>query len=144
MYHDRALALKVTLCLLALFGSAGAARRWLSAPPAAAPAARPEGRQAADEEPAGPESEVVTLLPEGFEPAEITRPRGEFLLVVHNRSGLDEVTWRLEREAGSRLREVRLGEGRLRSGSFEDLTPGTYLLSADGHPEWVCRVTITP
>ncbi len=144
MYRDRALALKVTLCLLALFGSAGATYRWLSPPPAIAPAARPEERQAADEEPAGPESEVVTLLPEGFEPAEITRPRGEFLLVAHNRSGLDEVTWRLEREAGATLREVRLGGGRLRSGTFENLPPGTYLLSVDGHPEWVCRLTITP
>src|SRR6266508_4488481 len=36
------------------------------------------------------ESELITITPRGFEPKEITRPTGEFLLVINNRSGLEE------------------------------------------------------
>jgi len=41
------------------------------------------------------QAELVTILPTGFEPGQITRPRGRFLLLVQNRSGLQEVQLRL-------------------------------------------------
>jgi hypothetical protein len=89
------------------------------------------------------EAEIATILPTGFEPAAITRPQGEFLLVINNRSGLEEITWRLDLEIGGKLREVKVGDGKLRSGNFEDLPPGRYVLSEANHPEWICRITIT-
>ena len=89
------------------------------------------------------EAEIVTIRPTGFEPAAITRPQGEFLLVINNRSGLEEVTWRLGRETGRNLREVRIHDGKLRSGNFEDLPPGRYVLTEADHPDWICRITIT-
>src|SRR5258707_9850968 len=36
------------------------------------------------------EVELITVRPTGFEPKEITRPPGRFLLGVDNKSGLDE------------------------------------------------------
>jgi hypothetical protein len=125
--------------------AAVAAKVWLS-PPGSVSAPEPPppsaSRSAAGQE--EPEAEVIKLLPTGFEPAQITRPRGKFLLMVKNRAGLEQVEWRLEREAGGRLREVRLSEGRLGSKQYEDLPPGNYLLTEAAHPDWVCRITITP
>lgn len=125
------------VCLLAV-----GAKAWLSARPSTAPAVRP----AQEDAPNGEESEVenVALLPSGFEPTEIMRPHGKFLLMVSNRTGLAEVEWHLGREAGETLQEVRMPEGSLRSKQYEDLPPGTYVLTEATHPDWVCRITITP
>jgi hypothetical protein len=48
------------------------------------------------------ESELITITPHGFEPAEITRPRGQFLLTIDNRSGLAASALQLTSEAGPR------------------------------------------
>src|SRR5258705_7861593 len=40
------------------------------------------------------DAELITLQPSGFEPSEITSPRGAFLLAVDNRSGLEEIELR--------------------------------------------------
>jgi hypothetical protein len=131
----------VLMIVAATCVAAAGAKAWLSRPaPAAATLPAPQGNSAQEE----PEAEVVALLPTGFEPRQITRPRGRFLLVVKNRTGLEQVEWRLDREAGGRLREVRLSEGKLGSSQYEDLPPGTYVLTEAGHPDWECRVTITP
>lgn len=133
------------LVLAAACYAAASARAWLPLPSAGSPvAAAPPARQdgAGQDE---SEAEVIVLLPGGFEPTEVTRPHGRFLLVVNNRTGLEQVELRLERESGGgRLHEVRLSEGRLRSKQYEDLTPGTYLLTEADHPDWLCRITITP
>lgn len=89
------------------------------------------------------ETEVLTIRPTGFEPAAITRPPGEFLLVINNRSGLEEVNWSLDRETGGKVRELKISGGKLRSGNFQDLPPGRYVLTEANHPEWICRITIT-
>jgi hypothetical protein len=36
------------------------------------------------------QAELITTTPAGFEPTEITRPHGRFLLAIDNRSGLEE------------------------------------------------------
>lgn len=90
------------------------------------------------------EAELVTLRPTGFEPSEISRPLGEFLLVVNNQSGLAEINLRLARELGGTVREVRINAGRLRSGHFEMLPLGRYVLTEANHPGWICRIAIRP
>ena len=137
----------LTACIVVAAGAAVVgAKAWLSPPPGATTPSAVQAPDAPRGDPAGEgtEAELVTILPTGFEPAEITRARGKFLLVVNNQSGLEQVTWRLEREAGGRLHEVRLSDGRLRSGQYEDLPPGTYLLTESGHPDRTCRIRITP
>jgi hypothetical protein len=86
---------------------------------------------------------VITLHPTGFEPKEITRSRGLFLLVVNNRSNNPDVLLRLDRETGQREHEERVKGGKLDWRKPFDLHPGRYLLSEAYHPGWICRITIT-
>ncbi|MFN0113008.1 MAG: hypothetical protein ACKVZH_29460 [Blastocatellia bacterium] len=87
--------------------------------------------------------ELVTIHPFGFEPAELTSPSSRFLLDVQNRSGLREVVLRLDRETGARLRQERVPRAKLDWRTVIDLPPGSYLLTEEKHPAWVCRITIT-
>lgn len=106
--------------------------------PDAAPIARPEtGRDA------GIEVEVITATPRGFEPAEITRPRGAFILAVHNRSGHPALELKLDRVQGGREREVHLRRGRRRAHERLDLPPGEYILTDINQPVRTCRITLT-
>ncbi len=90
------------------------------------------------------EAELITVLPTGFDPKEINRPAGAFLIAVENRSGLDELELRLDREAGSRLHQVPMPGRKLNWKQGVDLPPGRYLLTEANHPDWRCRITITP
>ena len=90
------------------------------------------------------ETEIVTITPTGFEPAEITRPQGRFMLAVDNRSGVDEVDLYLERETGGRV-NVALGrKGKLAWRDTIDFPPGHYVLRAANDQSWRCAITITP
>ncbi len=97
-----------------------------------------------DKRPAGVEAEVITILSSGFQPAEITRPRGQFLILVDNQSGLDDLTLRLQRVGGQKLNEVRQTRKERIVRQVENLPPGEYQLTEAEHPDWVCRITITP
>jgi hypothetical protein len=87
--------------------------------------------------------EVITVRPNGFERVQITRPKGLFGIAVENRSGLGEVVLQLNREAGSRLHEVRLSREKLNWKEGLDLPPGHYVLTEANNPNWLCRITIT-
>ncbi|MCA1629738.1 MAG: hypothetical protein LC785_14170 [Acidobacteria bacterium] len=128
-----------------------AAKTWLAAPVAAQSAETAE-TAAAPSAAATPavvarlESEHITIRPTGFEPTEITRPAGRVLLVVNDRSGLDSLDLRLDAGALPRLFEVRVPrdtKGRREWRQLVLLAPGRYVLTEAGHPEWVCRITIT-
>jgi hypothetical protein len=90
------------------------------------------------------EAEIVTIRRSGFEPLQITRPAGRFLLVVDNRSELEEVDLRLDRRAGERQHQVRVRREALDWSEMFDLPPGHYVLTEATHPEWTCDITITP
>jgi len=89
------------------------------------------------------ETELVTIRPHGFEPEEITRLDGPFILAVDNRSGLEEVALRLAGVAGNRLKEVIIPRKKLNWRDALDLPPGRYVLTEANHPDWICRITIT-
>lgn len=93
--------------------------------------------------PARVETEVITIRPSGFEPSEVTRPKGLFALAVENRSGLEEVTLRLDREGGNRLHEARVPRVELNWKQGVDVAPGRYLLTEANHSEWTCVITVT-
>ena len=59
------------------------------------------------------QAELITTTPAGFEPTEITRPHGRFLLAIDNRSGLDELDLYLERETGGRVNVPLSRRGKL-------------------------------
>lgn len=89
------------------------------------------------------EVERLMISPAGFEPAEIRRPQGAFILAVNNQSGINEVTLRLEREAGNRLNEVKMPKGKRYSNNTLDLKPGRYSLTEANHPDWAAQIIVT-
>jgi len=90
------------------------------------------------------DSVLITITPGGFNATQITSPPIPFFLLIENRSGLSEVSLRLDRLAGSRLRQVSVGREQPDWSDLLDLTPGEYVLSEANHSDWNCRITITP
>jgi len=89
------------------------------------------------------QAELITLTPTGFEPTELTRPKGRFLFAIDNRSGLDDVEFYFERETGGRVNVPLSRHGKLAWREIVDLSPGTYILRATNDQSWRCRLTIT-
>lgn len=114
---------------------------WLSSEHDTEPASAPAVEQSA---PASQslEGERIMITPAGFEPSEIIRPRGRFLLMVDNRSGLHELTLRLTIN-GQHVREKRFVPGALNWSEILDLPSGTYTVTEADHPDWLLRLTIT-
>ena len=90
------------------------------------------------------ESELITVTPHGFEPQEITRPAGAFLLFIEDRSGFKQVSPQLTRLAGFRVLNLTISREQPDWSDVLNLQPGTYLLTDSDHPTWLCRVTINP
>ena len=91
------------------------------------------------------EAERITLRPTGFEPAEITRPAGRFLLAVNDRSGEESITLLIVRGPSDLVSEARIRE-RPRKHEWRqvvNLPAGRYELRAAGHSEWRCQITLT-
>ncbi len=88
------------------------------------------------------EGEIVSLSPNGFEPKQITRPAGPFLLVVGNESHLPSVTLLLVGDVGLPLRNVLVAREKRFWSDIVDLPPGNYKLTEAAHPGWVCNITI--
>ena len=95
----------------------------------------------------GPEApvqaELITVTPTGFEPSELSRPKGKFLLAIDNQSGLDEVEFYFERENAGRVNVPLSRRGKIAWREIVDLTPGTYILRATNDESWRCRIAIT-
>ncbi len=89
------------------------------------------------------QAELITVTPTGFEPSELTRSKGRFLLAIDNQTGLDEVEFYFERETAGRVNVPLSRRGKLAWREIVDLTPGTYLLRATNDESWRCRITIT-
>ena len=90
------------------------------------------------------EVELITLRAAGFEPAEITRSKGAFVLFVDDRSGRDNSSLVLQRVNGERLRAVSLQRKKSEWNDVVDLTPGAYILQDGNNPELRCQITILP
>jgi hypothetical protein len=88
-------------------------------------------------------TELITILPTGFDPTEIRLTDGQFRIAVDNKSGLDEVTLRLTREGGARVREMRLPMGQLKWREKLNLRDGAYSLTEANHANWRCRIVVT-
>ena len=99
-----------------------------------------QGQRSADQL----EAEVVTITPTGFEPGEITRPEGRFILAIDNRSGLNEVQLYMERDTGARLSTSPTRKSKLAWRDVIDFPSGTYILRATNDERWHCRITLTP
>ena len=86
------------------------------------------------------EGVVFAVRPTGFNPPEVNLAKGRYLFIVQNRSGIRDLTFQLDREAGERLHEVH--DQKLQWKKIFDLNPGTYMLTVAGHPEWRSVITV--
>jgi hypothetical protein len=87
--------------------------------------------------------ETLTLRPTGFEPGELTRPAGTFLLAIENHSRFVDAAFELVREDGHKLHEMKGSKGQIRYRKLIDLPPGHYLLKEVNHPEWTCEIVLS-
>lgn len=88
------------------------------------------------------EIEVVTITPEGFEPQQLERPAGPFILAVTNQSGFDALNVRIETEQHDRFSEKTLP---LETPYWrERINPpsGKYIITEEHHPEWMLTLII--
>ena len=90
------------------------------------------------------EIELITLRPAGFEPAEITRSKGPFVLFIDDRSGRDNSSLVLQRSNGGQRRAIGLQRQKSEWNDVVDLTPGTYVLQDANNSELRCQITILP
>jgi len=99
-------------------------------------------RSTDDSQPA--EVELITVRPAGFEPSEITRTKGAFVLFLDDRSGKKKSALVLQRLNGERLRAINLDRKKSNWNEVVDLAPGTYILQDGSNAEWHCQITILP
>jgi hypothetical protein len=89
----------------------------------------------------------IKIGPLGFQPKEVTRPAGNFELLLINATGEKGLELQLLRdrdgEGGPELvQKLQPKPGRNLRKQVH-LAPGEYLLTVRDHPEWVCRLIIT-
>jgi|GEM_PF-492847 len=119
-------------------------------PVVAATVVRPTPPLARNTKPQGAplEGELITLRPYGFEPAEITRPAGPFVLVIENYSQMiGGVDLQLSANSGVLAPgtvppKLAIPQGKPQLDNVFNLAPGQYVLTEANHPEWVCTITI--
>jgi hypothetical protein len=132
----------IAICLIVCVGASMLAlsgKIWFSSRKASSDPVGPSGQSNEKVE-----VELVTLKRWGFEPKEITRPKGKFFLVIENRSELiQDLTFSLIEERGAKLKEMKLGVNRRKSwNDLVELNPGSYLLTVFERPELRCKFTI--
>lgn len=88
-------------------------------------------------------SELVTVTTRGFEPREITRPAGSFLLMFEDRSGLRALTLELKTQDSRRVKEIRLSRENPDWAEVINLPAGRYVITEPSHPRWTCSLTVT-
>lgn len=89
---------------------------------------------------------VIQLLlrPEGFDSKTLAVAKGRYILILQNRTGLENLALQVSRVVGNgeKPKDVMFdAKKRYRIDSLIDLTPGDYVVTVQGHPEWVCRIT---
>jgi len=87
------------------------------------------------------EGEVIALSWTGFEPQEISRSAGPFLLLVNNYSHLPVATLLVERK-GKPVRRIVLPAEKRSWSDIVDLPPGNYTLRETNHSHWTCQITV--
>lgn len=91
-----------------------------------------------------PEVELVTLRATGFDPDTLTRPKGPFMLVIENRSGVSDLSYQFDKEVGAKLKTIKHPVKSPSWADIVDLNPGTYKLTEDNHPQWSLTLTVSP
>ena len=89
------------------------------------------------------EVELITLRASGFEPLEITRPKGPFILLVEDRSGKEHSSFTLQHVKGQQVRDVNTDRMKFEWHDVINVPPGDYLLISANSGS-TCHITILP
>ena len=81
-------------------------------------------------------------MPEGFEPQQLERTAGPFILSVTNQSGVDALNVRIETEQHDRFREKTLPLITPYWRERIDPPKGKHIITEENHPEWTLTLTI--
>jgi hypothetical protein len=89
---------------------------------------------------------VIQLLlrPEGFDSRTLAIAKGRYILILLNRTGLEDLALQVSRVVGNgeKPKDIMFdSRKKYRIDNLIDLTPGDYVVTVQGHPEWVCRIT---
>lgn len=88
--------------------------------------------------------EPVTLTPQGFDPPKLVRPRGPFILLLHNRSGLkDDLDIDID-AADKKVKTVKLLSKHYDFGEVLRLPPGLYTVRVKGKGHYTLAVEVKP
>jgi hypothetical protein len=84
----------------------------------------------------------LTVTDGGFEPAQVNRRPGKFLLTADDRRGdkSQRLTLRLSREDGGQVRDIEVPREATDWAEEMDLPAGKYVLAVVGRPDWTCRI----
>lgn len=77
----------------------------------------------------------------GFEPKEITRRPGPFVLGIDNYNSRN-ASFELVRDDGNTAHKINWPTGQTRYRKLLHLPPGDYLLREVNHPDWTAQITI--
>ena len=95
----------------------------------------------ATQDPDVPQGLLFELRPAGFSPAETRVVAGKYFLMLQNRSGIRDLTFKLAREnegnVASSNQQQRDWKGTVHLGA------GTYVLSEAGHDQWRAVIRVT-
>ncbi|MEW6735752.1 MAG: hypothetical protein AB1489_30955 [Acidobacteriota bacterium] len=87
---------------------------------------------------------IIYSTPEGFEPAEVTAHAGESIVMLLNRSGMEALTYSVTLQQGeSPVFSATTPLGSSALGNLS-LTAGEARVTEASHPEWSCRINVTP
>lgn len=93
----------------------------------------------------GPDGVIQLLLrPEGFDSESLAIAKGSYVLILLNRTGLEDLSLQVSRVVGNGEKPKDIvfdSKKKYRIDSLIDLTPGDYVVSVQGHPEWSCRIS---
>ena len=87
---------------------------------------------------------LITLLPTGFEPSEVTHRAEPFLLVVQNRSGKNNPVFAYDWNFGKKAKPKRIPQKKDSQAEVVNLQPGTYEITVRNQPDSSCKIIITP
>jgi len=85
----------------------------------------------------------LMLKADGFAPTEVRTHGKKFLLSLDNRTDVKQLTLRMTRSDGVRIREFLVPAGGGDWSELFELQPGTYTFSEMGHPNWICTIVVT-
>jgi len=103
----------------------------------------PQDRRPASPAPDSMQVETLTLTPRGFQPTEIERPAGKFLLGIDNHIRPEEFSFEIVQDDGHTVRQLKLQKGELRLRKLLNLQAGRYVIREVNHPEWNCSFVLS-